>query len=94
MKPSSFEEQLRLTRNLIALLRAIADKTIPGLRFSTKIAILQQTAADDDDSTVPPGEVLQKTPLQYILDSDMVRNEIQAELNSTWTWLPLSDVRR
>lgn len=57
--------------------------------FSTKIAILQQTAADDDDSTVAPEEALQKTPLQYILESDMARNEIQAELNSKWAWLPL-----
>jgi hypothetical protein len=80
---------LIFTRNLIALLRAIAAKIIPGMPFSTKIAILQQTAADDDDSTVAPEEALQKTPLQYIIESDMSRNEIQAELNSKWTWLPL-----
>src|SRR5205814_3240801 len=70
-----------------ALLRAMAAKLIPGLSFATKIAILQQTVINEDQSTVslPPGtvpnELLKKSVLQYIIENDSTRNEIQAELD-------------
>jgi hypothetical protein len=51
------------------------------LSFATKIALLQQTSTEDDDSTTAPAESLSESALQYILDHDIVRNEIEAELN-------------
>ena len=71
-----------------ALLRAIATKIIPGLPESIRIAILQQTASDDDDASNVPldpcvgtDDPMKRNPLQYILESDTARNDIQAELN-------------
>ena len=65
-----------------ALLKAIATKAIPGLSFATKIALLQQTAAEDTggDSDEDPKE-LKQSSLDYILDNDAARNEIQWQLD-------------
>ena len=78
------------THRDLALLRAIATKIIPGLPESIRIAILQQTASNDDDDAASSAQLaphpdksdrMEMTPLQYILESDTGRNDIQAELN-------------
>ncbi|KAH9987849.1 putative ABC transporter [Xylariaceae sp. FL0662B] len=71
------------------LLRAIANKVIPGLSLVTRIALLQQTAVDDDagyqDASpadqISSEAIQRKSVLQYILENDAVRNEVLAELN-------------
>lgn len=72
---------------LQALLRAIATRIIPGLPLATRISNLQQTAAEDDaprseSNTGATDEFSQKNAVQYVLDSDTKRKEIQAELDS------------
>ncbi|KAF3481102.1 ATP-binding cassette sub-family F member 3 [Arthroderma uncinatum] len=74
------------------LLRAMADRLIPGLPESVGIAILQQTDIDVDPLTLVTrnaaalevGEVLAKkeprTVLQQVVQSDKARNEITRKL--------------
>lgn len=66
-----------------ALLQAIASKIIPGIRYSIRIALLQQTATNDGAASVltAGNESLKKTALQFIRDNDTARNELQAELD-------------
>ena len=72
-----------------ALLRAIATKIIPGLPESVRIAILQQTVSGDDGnaskvsltSRADTSDLMIMNPLQYILESDTARNDIQTQLN-------------
>ena len=56
-----------------ALLRAMAEKLIPGIPHATRIAILQQT--DEQEETY--GAVLNqdKTVLEAVISSDESRNE-------------------
>ncbi|KAJ6031720.1 hypothetical protein N7540_002452 [Penicillium herquei] len=56
------------------LLRAMAEKLIPGIPHPTRIAILQQTD-DQDDSGSTYGLKLEKTVLESVLTSDESRNE-------------------
>lgn len=57
-----------------ALLRAMAEKLIPGIPHPTRIAILQQTQ-DQDESGSTYGLKLEKTVLESVLGSDESRNE-------------------
>ncbi|KAE8392320.1 P-loop containing nucleoside triphosphate hydrolase protein [Aspergillus alliaceus] len=67
------------------LLRAMADKLVPGIPHSTRIAILQQTdAASQEDLksfALEDGEVQKKTVLEYVLSSDHSRNEVVRKMN-------------
>lgn len=56
-----------------ALLRAMAEKLIPGIPHATRIAILQQSDAQNDSG----GSMLDKdkTVLGHVLSSDEARNE-------------------
>ncbi|KAE8366315.1 P-loop containing nucleoside triphosphate hydrolase protein [Aspergillus caelatus] len=67
------------------LLRAMADKLVPGIPHSTRIAILQQTetASEDDlkDFAAEEAENKNKTVLQYVLSSDHSRNELVQKMN-------------
>ncbi|KAJ5642388.1 hypothetical protein N7490_006388 [Penicillium lividum] len=56
------------------LLRAMAEKLIPGIPHATRIAILQQTD-DQDESGSTYGLRLDKSVLESVLGSDEVRNE-------------------
>ncbi|KAJ5704203.1 hypothetical protein N7493_011341 [Penicillium malachiteum] len=56
------------------LLRAMAEKLIPGIPHPTRIAILQQTD-DQDESGSTYGLKLEKTALESVLSSDETRNE-------------------
>lgn len=68
-----------------ALLRAMADKLVPGIPHSTRIAILQQTetASEEDvkDFAAEEAENKHKTVLQYVLSSDHSRNEVVQKMN-------------
>ena len=70
----------------LALLRAIAEKLIPGIPISTRISLLQQTSQDVDDESIKGTDAnphLSKKPvLQYIVESDAVRNKVLDEVNS------------
>ncbi|KAF3398456.1 Molybdenum cofactor biosynthesis protein 1 [Penicillium rolfsii] len=56
------------------LLRAIADKLIPGIPHVTRISILQQTGVDDESGGYGSLK-LDKTVLEAVLSSDETRNE-------------------
>lgn len=59
--------------NTSALLRAMAEKLIPGIPHATRIAILQQT----DEDNGPHGDAsakLDKSVLESVLGSDEARN--------------------
>ncbi|KAJ5948298.1 hypothetical protein N7466_001313 [Penicillium verhagenii] len=56
------------------LLRAMAEKLIPGITHPTRIAILQQTD-DQDESGSTYGLKLDKSVLESVLGSDETRNE-------------------
>ncbi|KAL4994562.1 P-loop containing nucleoside triphosphate hydrolase protein [Aspergillus recurvatus] len=70
------------------LLRAMADKLVPGIPHSTRIAILQQT---DTDSQVNHGAFDERSEdlrakeknsvLQYVMSSDHHRNEVIRKMN-------------
>ena len=57
----------------VALLRAMAEKLIPGIPHATRMAILQQT--DDQDNDLGTAQSQDKTVLEYVLSSDETRNE-------------------
>lgn len=63
----------------------MADKLVPGIPHSTRIAILQQTetASEDDlmDFAAEEPENKNKTVLQYVLSSDHSRNELIQKMN-------------
>ncbi|KAJ5226429.1 hypothetical protein N7468_007654 [Penicillium chermesinum] len=60
------------------LLRAMAEKLIPGIPHATRVAILQQT---QDDSEGSYGLSLEKTVLDAVLSSDTTRNEMVKTAN-------------
>lgn len=74
------------------LLRAMASKLIPGLSYATKISILQQTASDDESKTQGGdagspvvmkdglGPSADNTALEYVLNGDTTRNEMERKL--------------
>lgn len=59
---------------LPALLRAMAEKLIPGIPHATRMAILQQTD-EQDDKTFGEDPNQDKTVLEAVLSSDETRNE-------------------
>ncbi|KAE8148198.1 P-loop containing nucleoside triphosphate hydrolase protein [Aspergillus avenaceus] len=66
------------------LLRAMADKLVPGIPHSTRIAILQQTDIDHEDSFKNIDnieDVRKKSVLDYVLTSDHSRNDIVAKID-------------
>lgn len=81
---------MRLTTTTV-ILRAIAEKLIPGLPYTTKVSILQQTsvkhpnsAQDGHDLDTPLDDHLSsgKTIFHQVLDSEMVRKETLREIAS------------
>lgn len=65
-----------------ALLRAMADKLVPGIPHSTRISILQQTdTSDREGSEKNTAETQDKTVLQYVMSSDNHRNEVIRNMN-------------
>lgn len=73
---------------LTALLRAMADKLVPGIPHSTRIAILQQTDADSregkgsfDAGNQKQDETEKKSVLDYVMSSDHHRNYVIARMD-------------
>lgn len=58
---------------MAALLRAMADKLIPGIPHPTRIAILQQTEDEKTDVGTDTGHI---TVLEQVMGSDQTRNEV------------------
>lgn len=86
VRPSLVSLHYRLTA-FIALLRAMADKMVPGIPHSTRIAILQQTDAESHNglSMNVEGQIsseVEKSVLEYVLSSDSHRNEVTRKMNS------------
>ncbi|EED21426.1 ABC ATPase, putative [Talaromyces stipitatus ATCC 10500] len=76
------------------ILRALAEKLIPGVPYSTRIAILQQTDAEVEDnknheidslteSLKEPGSIStsQKTALEQVSSCDTMRTEVQRKIS-------------
>jgi len=59
-----------------ALLRAMADKLVPGIPHATRIAILQQTDADTNGNLDPGSGNQHATVLERVMGSDTSRNEV------------------
>lgn len=71
---------------LPALLRAMAEKLIPGIPHATRMAILQQTD-EQDDKPFGKDPNQDKTVLEAVLSSDETRNEAvrMAECSHTYS---------
>ncbi|KAG2001227.1 hypothetical protein GB937_010363 [Aspergillus fischeri] len=84
-----------------ALLRAMADKLVPGIPHPTRIAILQQTETEDEERIFQPeGEDRDRRDLpvlEYVMSSDRFRNEVVRKMDvlskSFETDDPLAPVR-
>ncbi|KAL3481929.1 P-loop containing nucleoside triphosphate hydrolase protein [Aspergillus californicus] len=70
------------------LLRAVADKLVPGIPHLTRIAILQQTDAEAQegqeffrDESQKQGDFERKSALEYVMSSDHHRNEVIQKMN-------------
>lgn len=73
-----------------AILRAIADKLIPGIAPATKISMLQQTTFQEQEQALPdlsslaidefPEKSFQQSALQYVIESDASRNDYLREV--------------
>jgi hypothetical protein len=73
-----------------AILRAIADKLIPGIAPATRISILRQTTFQEQEQALPDlsslaiDKSLEKSPqqsaLQYVIESDAYRNNYLREV--------------
>ena len=74
----------------LALLRAIAEKLIPGIPEETRVSILQQTNAgdantDDDPSRATPTQsrtgLQGPTVLEEVIDKATAKSELDREIN-------------
>ena len=73
-----------------AILRAIADKLIPGIAPATRISMLQQTTFQEQEQALPdlsslavdksPEKSSQQSALQYVIESDAYRNNYLREV--------------
>jgi hypothetical protein len=72
-----------------AILKAIADKLIPGIATSTRISILQQTTFQKQERALPdisglrvdePPKKSEQSALQYVVESDAHRNDYLREV--------------
>lgn len=76
-----------------ALLKAIAEKLIPGIPVQTRISILQQTDADSKDAGDEGGSESEEnggsnlSVLAEVIDRATSRSEIQHEVDGM-SWRP------
>ncbi|OAQ69065.1 ABC transporter [Pochonia chlamydosporia 170] len=75
------------------LLRAIADKLIPGIPEGTRIAILQQTKLTEDDGDEKPGDKgkSEASVLQEVIDRATARDAIEQEIKALSDGVDASD---
>ncbi|PLB39924.1 ABC-F family ATP-binding cassette domain-containing protein [Aspergillus candidus] len=62
------------------LLRAVAEKLVPGIPYSTRIAFLQQTDATEDESNDSWTGDRQMTVLEQVMSRDSSRNEVTRKM--------------
>jgi hypothetical protein len=67
---------------LIALLKAIAEKLIPGIPEETRIAILQQTKLTDekDDDDSKPKENNESSVLEQVIEKATAKHAIEQDI--------------
>ncbi len=79
---------------MTAILKAVAEKLIPGIPVQTRISILQQTASDGSDPVADAAAAVQAlevsdsnqfTVLEEVIDRATSRNEIQKEIDGMIT---------
>jgi hypothetical protein len=73
---------------LPALLRAIADKLIPGIPEQTRVSILQQTnISDANTDDLPPANPSKgsggPTVLEDVVDKATAKSDLEQEINGT-----------
>jgi hypothetical protein len=77
-----------------AILKAVAEKLVPGIPIQTRISILQQTAGDGSDPVADAASALQGldvssgnqlSVLEEVIDRATSRNEIQREIDGMIT---------
>lgn len=72
---------------LKALLRAIADGSIPNIPWSFDILLLGQTTLEED---VVALSLAEETVLQHVIKSDRTRERYTREAKSMMSHIPLS----
>lgn len=77
-----------LTETPQALLRAIADKLIPGIPEQTRVSILQQTSISDANTDVlsptdASGSSDGPTVLEYVVDKATAKSDLEQDINCT-----------
>lgn len=87
---ASIRCELRDINRLSALLRAIADKLIPGIPEQTRVSILQQTSisdanTDDLPPTSLPGSNDGPTVLADVVDKATAKSNLEQEINGRFT---------
>lgn len=87
----------------LALLRAIADKLIPGIPEGTRMAILQQTRLSDEDDEAAPRDKAEHslTTLEEVIEKATSRNVVEQDIqilsqgvDSNDAYAPLRALRR
>lgn len=81
-----------------ALLRAIADKLIPGIPEQTRVSILQQTnTSDANTDDLPPGDASASkdgpTVLEDVVDKATAKSDLEQEINSKCVGHPSQQTR-
>ena len=66
------------------ILRALAEKLIPGIPLPTRIAILQQTAEGDNQDSRLQQITADRSVLEQVVHGDPYRNEVEHELNGSF----------
>ena len=71
-----------------ALLRAIAEKLIPGIPEGTRVAILQQSRLVDanDDTNPAEKEEEEKSVLQEVVDRAIAVDTVEQEIKCKFLW--------
>jgi hypothetical protein len=87
-----------------AILRAIADKLIPGIAPVTRISMLQQTTFQEQEQALPdlsslaidksPEKTSQQSALQYVMESDASRNDYLREVAGPIPRLSFTDAHQ
>lgn len=73
----------------LALLKAMAEKLIPGIPHPTRIAILQQSDNEvNEEGSEDVENVKNKTVLDYVMSGDGSRNEIMRKVDC----MPISPI--
>jgi ATPase subunit of ABC transporter with duplicated ATPase domains len=69
------------------ILKAVAEKLIPGIPIETRISILQQTLSTDEDAAENSGKeakgASQLSVLEKVIDRAISKSEIQREVDGT-----------